>query len=109
MSHRSPIRFLAPLALFAAVLAIYLVARPQLGSSDDRPATTSSQSSPTTTTEKTQTTSGKKKPRKTYTVESGDVLGEISAKTGVPIEDLLDYNEIDASQLSVGQKLKLTP
>lgn len=108
MSSRSPTRFLAPIALLAAVLAIYLVARPQLGSSaDDTRTTSSSQATPKTTgTPKKKST---KKPRKTYTVKPGDVLGGISADTGVSIEDLLDFNEIDASQLSVGQKLKLTP
>lgn len=105
MPYRSPTRFLAPVALLGAVLAIFLVARPQSGSSEDGSGTTSSQPAQTTST-------GAKKPakkRKTYTVKSGDVLGEISAETGVSIEDLLDYNDIDASQLSVGQKLKLTP
>lgn len=110
MSYRSPTRYLAPVALLAAVLAIYLVARPQLGSSEESSPTSGSQSAPARTT--TTSTSKKKpagKPRKTYTVKSGDVLGGISEETGVPIDDLLDFNDIDASQLSVGQKLKLTP
>ncbi len=109
MSYRSPTRFLAPIALLAAVLAIYLVARPQLGSSDDgtKPSSASQTAPATTGTAKKKPKA--KKSRKTYTVKSGDVLGGISAKTGVSIENLLDYNDIDASQLSVGQKLKLTP
>ena len=108
MASRSPTRFLAPIALLAAVLAIYLVARPQLGSSaDGAKTTTSSQTTPKTTGTAKKTS--RKKSRKTYTVKPGDVLGKISADTGVSIEDLLDFNEIDASQLSVGQKLKLTP
>lgn len=108
MASRSPTRFLAPIALLAAVLAIYLVARPQLGSSDGGTKTTStSQTTPKATS--TAKKKSKKKPRKTYTVKPGDVLGGISADTGVSIEDLLDFNEIDASQLSVGQKLKLAP
>ncbi|MBA2347260.1 MAG: LysM peptidoglycan-binding domain-containing protein [Solirubrobacterales bacterium] len=106
MPYRSPTRFLAPIALLGAVLAIYLVAKPQLGSSEESGGQTPSQSTPAA---KTTTKKPAKKARKTYTVKSGDVLGEISAKTGVPIEDLLDFNDIDASQLSVGQKLKLTP
>ncbi len=107
MPYRSPTRFLAPAALLAAVLAMFLVARPQLGSSDDG-AKTSSQTTPAKTTTVKKKPAAKK-PSKTYTVKSGDVLGAISAETGVSIENLLEYNEIDASQLSVGQKLKLTP
>lgn len=110
MSYRSPTRFLAPVALLAAVLAIYLVARPQLGSSSDKAKTSSSsQTAPAKTAPAKKSSRTKKAPKKTYTVKAGDVLGGISADTGVSIADLLDYNEIDASQLSVGQKLKLTP
>jgi LysM repeat protein len=110
MSHRSPARFLAPLALLAAVLVVYLVARPELqGSAGSAKSTvTQAPATKTATSAKTKKPQQKKK-QKTYTVKSGDVLGGISAQTGVSITDLQNYNNIDASQLSVGQKLKLTP
>lgn len=108
MPYRSPARFLAPLALLAAVLVVYLVARPELdgGGSTAKSTTTQAPATKAATSSKKKK---KKKQKKTYTVQSGDVLGGIAAKTGVSIADLQDYNNIDASQLSVGQKLKLTP
>lgn len=123
MSHR-PTRYLAPLALFAAVLTVFLVTRSELGGSE------AASSAPTPSTRSTTATARKKKgattskgsakaasgttatsgsSAKTYTVQSGDVLGAISEKTGVAVDDLLDYNDIDAQNLRVGQKLKLTP
>lgn len=122
MSHRSPGRFLAPLALLAAVATIYLVARPQLGGSSDGPSTpaasTSGQKKASTSAQgkagaaKRRTGKGRAtaKAAKTYTVKPGDVLGSISQATGVSVADLLRLNKIDDAQsLSVGQKLKLSP
>lgn len=105
MPYRSPARFLAPVALIAAVVTIYVVAKPQLDSvRSDAPAPTTSTSSTTTPAKKTS-----KKKAKTYTVKPGDSLGTVAEKTGVSQGDLLDYNDIaDPSSLSVGQKLKLT-
>jgi len=111
MSRHSHARYLAPLALVAAVVLVFLVARPELGGSSDakRAGSTS-----TGATSKTKTTASKKRsaaktPPKTYTVKPGDVLGSISESTGVAVVDLLDYNDIDAQSLRPGQKLKLAP
>jgi LysM repeat protein len=47
--------------------------------------------------------------RKTYTVRPGDTLAEISERTGVSVEELLELNpDIDANSLTVGDKIKLT-
>lgn len=113
MSHRSHARFLAPLALIAAIVTIFIVARPELGGSSDPKGTTAASS--TSASKSAQGKAGKRKSAKpkatpkTYTVKPGDVLGSISDSTGVSVADLLDYNDIDAQSLSVGQKLKLTP
>lgn len=115
MPSRSPARFLAPLALVAAVVTIYLVSRPELSPSPSNrrttPATTSAPadkkpSKPSA--ERTAAAPAKSEP-KMYTVKPGDVLGSISEATGIPVADLLDYNDIDAQSLRVGQKLKLAP
>lgn len=123
MPHRSPTRFLAPVALFLAVLTVFLVTRSELGSdgssrsasSSTTPAETAARGSDgkkrasTTRTGATGASGGKAKA-KTYTVKPGDVLGSIAESTGVPVADLLEYNDIDDAQnLSVGQKLKLEP
>ena len=113
MARHSPTRFLAPLALVAACVTIYLVTESELGdSSSTTTATTSSAKAsgakPTTSARKAK--AKKRAPRKTYTVKPGDVLSSISETTGVAVADLLKYNDLeDAQNLSVGQKLKLKP
>lgn len=110
MRHRSPARFLAPLALIVCVLAVYLIVKP---ASEDSPAT--SGTTATTTSSSASTTAKKPKPSKkqpktvkTYTVQSGDTLSGIAEETGVPVEDLLQFNPgVDANSMRVGQKLKL--
>jgi LysM repeat protein len=42
-------------------------------------------------------------------VQPGDTLGAISEETSVAVADLLAYNDVDAANLRVGQKLKLAP
>jgi LysM repeat protein len=112
MSHRSPARFLAPLALLAAVAVIYLVV--QNGLKDSPTATTSTGSTTSSAkgaaTKKKTTANAARKRSRTYVVRSGDVLGSIATKTNVSVEDLLTINRLDpASPLRVGQKLKLAP
>ena len=113
MPYRSPGRYLAPLALIVAVTMIYLVVRPQLGDSSGSPSKPASTTvakkagAPKSRTGKAQATA---KAPKTYTVKPGDVLGSISQATGVPVADLVAFNDLeDAQSLSVGQKLKLGP
>ena len=44
----------------------------------------------------------------TYTVKTGDTLGSISEKTGVGVEQLVEFNpQLDPQALVSGQKLKL--
>ncbi len=44
----------------------------------------------------------------TYTVKSGDTLGDIAEKTGVGVEQLQELNpQLDPQALTSGQKLKL--
>jgi LysM repeat protein len=113
MRHRSPARFLAPLALILATLAVYLIVKP---AADDSPATSgststsTSTSSSTTAAKKPKQPAAKKQPKtvKTYTVQSGDTLSAIAEETGVTVEDLLLFNPgLDANSMGVGQKLKL--
>lgn len=113
MPHRSPARFLAPLALLAAVATIYLVAQPELrgsseGSRTTARATETTRSTSASTAKRSKSAARKRKPR-TYTVKPGDNLGSIAESTEVTVADLLDYNDLDDPQsLRVGQKLKLT-
>jgi LysM repeat protein len=110
--HRSPGRWLAPLALVTCAVAVYAVVEAGPRSSGGGAATSTgttpksaSRSRTTSTTKRTVAA----KPKKTYTVQAGDVLSAIAAKTGVPVERLLALNpSIDAQTLRVGQKLRLS-
>ena len=119
MSSHRPSRFLAPLALLAAVAAVLIVVT---GSTSDgesesdsgprseerretRTGRTSTEDERAETSARTSTTP----KRKTYTVQAGDTLASISERTGVSVEELQELNPtIDANSLTVGQKIKLT-
>ena len=104
-NRRSPARYLAPLALAAALFAVLSV----VGSDDDPGGSSTVQTTRSATTGSTTTPKAarKTKPR-TYTVRTGDVLSAIAEKTGVPLERLLDLNaDLDPQALHAGQKITL--
>jgi LysM repeat protein len=110
---RSPLRFLAPVALLAfgaALLLIFSSASSDGG--DSKPSASQEEKS------RDLGTSGKKAdkrkakegalPTRTYTVKDGDTLGSISEKTGIPVDKLQELNpELDPQQMTTGQKIKL--
>jgi LysM repeat protein len=108
MRRRSPARWLAPLALVTAAVAVYAIVHTTTSSSDGDGATTTSRPS---TQKKGTTTTAKKSTaarKATYTVVAGDVLSSIAAKNGTTVAELQRLNPaIDASALHPGQKLKL--
>jgi LysM repeat protein len=101
---QSPARVLAPLALAVCAVAFFYVILSS-GSSDDGGGTQATQRTSTSN----RGTSRSRQPRKsTYTVRTGDTLGAIAAKTGVPVEKLQELNpELDPQALVSGQKIKL--
>ena len=103
MAGRSPARFLAPLALVAFVIALFMI----LGGEDkggDQPANTSE---PAATATATPTQSSKRR-RKVYVVKPGDTPSGIAEKTGVPLEDILALNPtLDPQTLAPGTKIRL--
>jgi LysM repeat protein len=117
-TRRSPARFLAPLALIVFVIAVMAIVSnsgSSSGSSSDSSATTSG----TATTKSSTTTSAKKKHKtsttpattgspRTYTVQVGDTLGSIAAKTGVSLATIQSLNPaVDPHAMVAGQKIKL--
>ena len=115
MTHRSPARFLAPLALLGVVVALFLVVG---GSRDDAAET----AAPTTTTERTsqeaadEAAEEKKKreqrrerrARETYTVQPGDTPSGIAEETGVSLDKLEELNpDLDPQSLNVGDKIRV--
>lgn len=134
MTRHSPARFLAPAALVAAALAVFIVAFGGSDGSGDTPGTpatsgrttpakrsgTAKRKSASPTATATTTTGSATTPasasttttpaQDTYEVQAGDVLSTIAEKTGVPVEELQRLNpELDASALQPGQSLKLKP
>ena len=100
MTFRRPARVLAPLVLLASAAAVLLVIQNTLKEDGSAPVST------TTTTTTTRTT--KVSTRKTYVVRSGDTLGAIAVKVGVPVDKLLQLNpKVDPQSLRAGQKLRL--
>lgn len=113
-ARRSPLRFLAPIAL--AVFGIALLVIFASSNGGDEPSTPTASER-----EKNRDLGAKKKkkskrsangegklPTRTYTVKSGDTLGSISEKTGIPVDKLQELNpQLDPQQLVSGQKIKL--
>lgn len=125
----SGLRMLAPISLvaFAVIFLIVIVSSLDGGSESTDKSTRISQQQAvkrkserrTSTTQTTGTTgttgatgatgtTGAFANRRVYVVRSGDTLVTISARTGVPIEELLSLNpSIDPQGLVTGQRLKL--
>jgi LysM repeat protein len=113
-ARRSPLRFLAPIALVVFAIALLMIVSSS-GGSDEGGSTSASEQQKNkdlgTSSKKTK----KKRagasgglPTRTYTVKSGDTLGSISAKTGIPVDKLQEINpQLDPQQLVSGQKIKL--
>jgi LysM repeat protein len=106
MAGRSPARFLAPLALVAFVIALFMV----VTSSQAPPGGSGApnQSSGAQPTASPGGTATKRKGRRRYTVKNGDTPSSIAEKTGVPLEEILRLNpDLDPQTLSPGQRIKL--
>jgi LysM repeat protein len=114
-ARRSPLRFLAPVALVAFGLALLVVL--SSSSTDDGNSTPSASEREKDRDLGTSTKKKKRKskssangtlPTRSYTVQRGDTLGSISEKTGIPVDQLQELNpQIDPQQLTTGQKIKL--
>ncbi len=106
-------RYLAPAAFLVAVTVAALLIHSALQGHGGSPATTArgpvthastTPAPPPGTTRKATTTLA----AQTYTVESGDTFGSISAKTGVSIAQLEQLNPgVSSNSLQVGQHLRV--
>jgi hypothetical protein len=99
MAYRKPARYLAPIALVGLLLGVYLIVQHNLaGHPKPRAAT-----------------HGPARPRRRassmsrwYVVRSGDILGTISTRTGIPLTRLEALNpNIDPNSLQAGQRIRL--
>lgn len=117
-AKRTPARVLAPLALVAFGLALLLIVASAGGGGDEESrnsAAEQEQRDLELAREKKRRERSKsnsegqgKLPQDVYVVKSGDTLGSISEKTGIPVEKLQELNpELDPQALVSGQKIKL--
>lgn len=98
MAFRSSARWLAPLALAGALLAIIVV----LGNAGSG---SPSKTTPTTTAPAAR---HQQPRRRVYVVKQGDALSVIAARTGVPLARLRTLNPgIRPQFLQRGQRIKL--
>jgi LysM repeat protein len=112
--RRTPLRILAPVALIAFGVALALIISSANKSSGgggpssnaaekarDLGSTTRSRSRRTHTTRD-------RLPQRIYIVKTGDTLGSIAEKTGVPVVKLQELNpNLDQFSLVAGQKIKI--
>lgn len=113
-ARRSPLRFLAPIALVAFLFAFFLV----VGSadvSDDGGSNEAGKQAEQRDLEGDEPTPREEReereeqlPQEVYIVKEGDNLGSIAEKTGLTVEELQELNpEVDPQALVTGQKIKL--
>ena len=117
---RTSARVLAPLALVAFGIAVLLILASAGGDDDEPSNSTASQQEQRDLelakekrrrqkTEQRQEGQGKlPDTNRVYVVKTGDTLGSIAEKTGVPVEKLQELNpELDPQTLTAGQKIRL--
>ena len=96
-------RWAAPVAFLAAITIGALVVRAGFHSGGHHHAQT-----PTTTVSTKKKNPHSHKAHRTYTVQSGDTLGEIAAKTGTTVAQLEKLNPgIDPAALPVGKTIRV--
>jgi len=112
-SARSPARWLAPLALLACALAVYLIVHNGLNSGSAGGASTQARPAAQKAAAKGKARHGARRrraSRRRYTVQPGDTLSAIADKTGVPLARIQQLNPtLDSQSLQTGQKVKLRP
>jgi LysM repeat protein len=102
MLDRSPARYVAPLALAGAAVAIVLVIK------NSHPSSGGGTTAATTTTT-TVRTQHKHRPRhRFYVVKPGDLLSTIARKYGLSTQALEELNpKLDPQTLQAGQRVRL--
>ena len=98
-------RFLAPLALAAVGVGVYLIVHSTLDKHSPSVSTSSS-----IATGRKHTTHRHRRSSKFYVVKSGDTLSKISIHVHVPVAELTSLNpslSSDPNSLQTGQRLRL--
>jgi hypothetical protein len=115
------LRFLAPVALVAFGLALFLIVSssplvgPEAAPSSSAGGADAERQAPAAQTAEERRAERRSErrdrdrlPRRLYTVKPGDTLGGISQKTGLSTERLQELNpKLDPQALAPGQKIRL--
>jgi LysM repeat protein len=107
MAPRSPARYLAPLALVAFGIALFMVVTSSSTDPETEAPNRATESRPADSPNGEEGEPQRKGPRR-YRVKPGDTPSSIAEKTGVPLEDILRLNpDLDPQTLSPGQRIRL--
>jgi LysM repeat protein len=111
MAARSPVRFLAPLALLAFVLALFIVVTHSPSSDTSGGATKGRQEqTPSSAGDGGGTGAAKPKGKRFYRVKPGDTPSSIAEQAGVPLSQIEKLNpNLDPQTLAPGERIKLRP
>lgn len=113
---RRPGRLLAPIAIVVFTIALLVVVTSAGGGSHSKsPSAATRQEQRDLGLKKSRSRAAKKAakqagklPQNVYVVKTGDTLGSIAQKTGIPVTRLQDLNpNLDPQALVSGQRLKL--
>jgi LysM repeat protein len=102
-------RYAAPVAFLLGVTIVVLLIRSGLGGGDNATTTAGTVTHPASTVSTTTKRGSSTAPgTRSYTVQTGDTFGSISAKTGTSIAELERLNPgVSSNTLQVGQKLRV--
>lgn len=104
---RNPARYVAPLALAAAVTGTYVIVHHALGNKHSSTPTATVLTTSTVARHHGSSGSGSSKA-KFYVVRPGDSLSAIAAKTGISMTTILALNpHLNPSALQPSQRLRL--
>jgi LysM domain len=109
MAGRSPARFLAPLALVAFSVALFVVVTSSMTDENDAGPNQATETQPSSS----PNGDGEERPRERlgprfYTVKAGDTPSSIAERTDVPLTDILRLNpDLDPQTLSPGTRIRL--
>jgi LysM repeat protein len=103
----TPARLLAPAALVAAAVALFVVVSSGSGETESQSGSTAT-ATPAATRTRTPDEPSPTPSGRTYTVKAGDTPSGIAAKLDVDVDELMAANpDADASALTVGSELEV--
>jgi LysM repeat protein len=112
--HRSPARLIAPVGIVVFAIAALLVVTSANGPDHSKHESTATKQEQRdlelrrARARKSAAKHGSRLPQGVYIVKTGDTLGGIAQKTGIPVTRLQELNpNLDPQALVSGQRLKL--